>query len=148
FTFPRTMSRFVDSGEYMFHRNLFKLDKRPDRIQVTSSTGGAAIGEGSHWLEGGPPPPTENPGYHSDFVDGYRHPQQLYQRFEEIAEQYPDIAEIIELPYQTHGYQRQAQAIIGGTGPSAVVVNSAAWGHEGGNNITVAFKAQASANLP
>ncbi|QOC91594.1 hypothetical protein [Micromonospora craniellae] len=26
FAFARTMSRFVDSGQYMFHRNLFKLD--------------------------------------------------------------------------------------------------------------------------
>ncbi|HWJ11092.1 MAG TPA: hypothetical protein VNS46_17060, partial [Nocardioides sp.] len=38
----RTMSRFVDSGQYMFHRNLFKLDARPSQIRVTSSTGGVA----------------------------------------------------------------------------------------------------------
>ena len=40
FISARTMSRFVDSGEYMFHRNLFKVSTRPDQIRVTSSTGG------------------------------------------------------------------------------------------------------------
>ena len=88
FGFARTMSRFIDSGEYMFHRNLFKLDARPSQIRVTSSTGGVATGFVSDWLED-VVPLTANPGYKSDFVDGYRHPQQLYSRFEEIAQQYP-----------------------------------------------------------
>ncbi|MCW3819740.1 M14 family metallopeptidase [Micromonospora sp. DR5-3] len=148
FGFARTMSRFVDSGQYMFHRNLFKLDTRPNQIRVTSSTGGAATGYVSNWLEDGPPPLTANPGYQSDFIDGYKHPQQLYSRAEEIARQYPDIAEIVYLPNKTNGYQRKAQATIGGTGQSAVVVSSAAWGHEGGNDITVEFVNRPGANLP
>ena len=44
------MSRFVDSGVYMFHRNLFKVATRPDQIRVTASTGGVAIGKVSDWL--------------------------------------------------------------------------------------------------
>ncbi|MFC0506567.1 M14 family metallopeptidase [Micromonospora costi] len=148
FGFPRTMSRFVDSGQYMFHRNLFKLDARPDQIRVTSSTGGVTTGYVSDWLENAPPPLTANPTYKWDFVDGYKHPQQLYSRAEEIARQYPDIAEIIYLPNKTNGYQRKAQATIGGTGQSAVVVSSAAWGHEGGNDITVEFVDRPGANLP
>lgn len=148
FGFARTMSRFVDSGQYMFHRNLFKLDVRPSRIRVTSSTGGSAVGYVSDWLENGEPPLTDNPNYKWNFVDGYKTPQQLYSRAEEIARQYPDIAEIIYLPHQTNGYQRKAQATIGGTGQSAVVVTSAAWGHEGGNDITVEFVNRPGANLP
>ncbi|MBF9129794.1 chitobiase/beta-hexosaminidase C-terminal domain-containing protein [Plantactinospora sp. S1510] len=148
FGFARTMSRFVDSGQYMFHRNLFKLDARPKQIRVTSSTGGVAIGDVSDWLEDAPPPLTENRGYRSDFVDGYRTPQQLYGRAREIARQYPDIAEIVYLPNKTNGYQRKAQATIGGTGESAVVVSSAAWGHEGGNDITVEFVDRPGASLP
>ncbi|MFJ6164826.1 M14 family metallopeptidase [Micromonospora orduensis] len=144
----RTMSRFVDSGQYMFHRNLFKLDARPSQIRVTSSTGGVATGKVSDWLEDAPPPLTANPSYRSDFVDGYKHPQQLYSRAKEIARQYPDIAEIVYLPNQTNGYQRKAQATIGGTGQSAVVVSSAAWGHEGGNDITVEFVDRPEADLP
>ncbi|MCF0091560.1 M14 family metallopeptidase [Micromonospora sp. MH99] len=148
FGFARTMSRFVDSGQYMFHRNLFKLDARPNQIRVTSSTGGVATGTVSDWLEDAPPPLTANPSYKSDFVDGYRHPQQLYSRATEIARQYPDIAEIVYLPNQTNGYQRKAQATIGGTGQSAVVVSSAAWGHEGGNDVTVEFVDRPGADLP
>ncbi|MDG4827416.1 M14 family metallopeptidase [Asanoa sp. WMMD1127] len=148
FGFARTMSRFVDSGQYMFHRNLFKLDTRPSKIRVTSSTGGVTTGAVSDWLEDAPPPLTDRPGYRSNFVDGYRHPQQLYARAEEIARQYPDIAEIIYLPNRTNGYQRKAQATIGGTGQSAVVVSSAAWGHEGGNDITVEFVDRPGADLP
>ncbi|MEU4397484.1 M14 family metallopeptidase [Micromonospora orduensis] len=148
FGFARTMSRFVDSGQYMFHRNLFKLDARPSQIRVTSSTGGVATGKVSDWLEDAPPPLTANPSYRSDFVDGYKHPQQLYGRAKEIARRYPDIAEIVYLPNQTNGYQRKAQATIGGTGQSAVVVSSAAWGHEGGNDITVEFVDRPGADLP
>jgi len=144
----RTMSRFVDSGQYMFHRNLFKLGARPNQIRVTSSTGGVTTGFVSNWLEDAAPPLTANPGYKSDFIDGYKHPQQLYSRAEEIARQYPKIAEIIYLPNQTNGYQRKAQATIGGTGQAAVVVSSAAWGHEGGNGITVEFVNRPGANLP
>jgi Zinc carboxypeptidase/Chitobiase/beta-hexosaminidase C-terminal domain len=147
FGFPRTMSRFDDSGVYMFHRNLYKLDKRPDRIRVTSSTGGVAIGTVSDWLED-VVPLTAQPGYKSDFVDGYKHPQQLYARFEAIARDYSGIAEMVTLPYRTNGYQRKAQATIGGTGESAVVVSSAAWGQEGGNDITVEFVERPGADLP
>ncbi|MEV6812884.1 M14 family zinc carboxypeptidase [Micromonospora sp. NPDC051296] len=148
FGFTRTMSRFVDSGQYMFHRNLFKLDTRPNQIRVTSSTGGVATGFVSNWLEDGAPPLTANPGYKWDFVDGYKHPQQLYSRAEEIARQYPGIAQIVYLPYETNGYQRKAQATIGGTGQAAVVISSAAWGHEGGNDITVEFVNRPGADLP
>ncbi|HET6548033.1 MAG TPA: M14 family metallopeptidase [Solirubrobacter sp.] len=151
FAFPRTMSRFNDSGVYMFHRNLFKLDQRPSRIRVTSSTGGEAIGAVSDWLED-VTPLTETPGYKSDFVDGYQTPQDVYARFEEIAQEHPDIAEIVTLPNRTNGYQRKAQAIIGGTRDeteqSAVVVSSAAWGHEGGNGITVETVERPGADLP
>ncbi|MBE1489404.1 M14 family zinc carboxypeptidase [Plantactinospora soyae] len=148
FGFARTMSRFVDSGQYMFHRNLFKLDKRPKQIRVTSSTGGVTTGDVSNWLEDAPPPLTANPRYKWDFVDGYKHPQQLFNRAKEIARQYPHIAEIVYLPNKTNGYQRKAQATIGGTGEAAVVVSSAAWGHQGGNDITVEFADRPGANLP
>ena len=144
---PRSMTRFVDSGEYMFHRNLFKLDVRPSQIQVVSSTGGVATGYVSDWL-GDVVPLTANPSYKWDFVDDYKHPQQLYARFEQIAQQYPGIAEIVTLPYKTNGYQRQAQATIGGTGQAAVVITSAAWGHEGGNDITVRFVNPGVASSP
>ena len=122
FAFARGMSRFEDSGEYMFHRNLYKLDRRPSQIRVTSSTGGEATGLVSDWLED-VEPLTDKPGYESDFVDDYKHPQQLYARFEEIAQQYPGIARIVRLPNKTNGYQRKAQATLGSVPSEAVVVS-------------------------
>src|SRR4051794_15628878 len=107
FISARAMSRFVDSGVYMFHRNLFKLSRRPDKIRVSSSTGGVAIGSVSNWLQD-VTPMTATPGYQSNFVDDYKTPQQVYGRFEEIARQYPEIAEIIPLKNKTNGYQRKA----------------------------------------
>ncbi|HWM12554.1 MAG TPA: M14 family zinc carboxypeptidase, partial [Solirubrobacteraceae bacterium] len=147
FAFPRAMSRFVDSGEYMFHRNLFKLDARPSQIRVRSSTGGEAIGTVSDWLED-VEPLTADPDYEWDFVDDYKHPQQLYSRFDEIARQYPNIAQIVRLPNKTNGYQRNAQATIGSVASQAVVVSSAAWGHQGGNDVTVEFVARNGSNRP
>ncbi|HEX5781367.1 MAG TPA: M14 family metallopeptidase [Solirubrobacteraceae bacterium] len=143
----RAMSRFVDSGEYMFHRNLYKLDERPSQIRVESSTGGEAIGPVSDWLQD-VEPLTADPGYQWDFVDDYKHPQQLYSRFEEIARQYPNIARIVRLPNRTNGYQRKAQATLGSTAPQAVVVSSAAWGHQGGNDVTVELVQRSGSNRP
>ena len=143
----RAMSRFVDSGEYMFHRNLFKLDERPSQIRVQSSTGGEAIGPVSDWLQD-VEPLTADPGYQWDFVDDYKQPQQLYSRFEEIARQYPNIARIVRLPNRTNGYQRKAQATLGSTAPQAVVVSSAEWGHQGGNDVTVELVQRSGSNRP
>src|SRR4051794_22444345 len=147
FISARAMSRFVDSGVYMFHRNLFKVATKPSMIRVSSSTGGVTTGKVSQWLQD-VTPLTKLPGYQSDFVNDYKTPQQVYARFEEIAQQYKDIAEIVPLKNKTNGYQRKAQATIGGTGQSAVVMSSAAWGHEGGNDITVEFVDRPGANLP
>ena len=147
FGFARAMTPFVDSGEYMFHRNLFKLDRRPSQIRVTSSTGGVATGVVSDWLEE-VEPLTADPDYRWNFVDDYKHPQQLYSRFQEIARQYPNIARIVRLPNRTNGYQRKAQATLGSVPAQAVVVSSAAWGHEGGNDITVELVQRNGSNLP
>ena len=106
-----------------------------------------ATGKVSDWLED-VTPLTADARLPVDFVDDYKTPQQVYARFEEIAQQYPDIAEIVPLKNKTNGYQRKAQATIGGTGQAAVVMSSAAWGHEGGNGITVEFVNRPGADLP
>ena len=111
-------------------------------------TGGVTDRHGLQLARGRSPPLTANPGYKSDFVDGYKHPQQLYARFEEIAAAVPGHRRDRHLPNKTNGYQRKAQATIGGTGQAAVVVGSAAWGHEGGNDITVEFVDRPGADLP
>ena len=133
------MSAFVDSGVYMYHRILTPVDARPSQVMVVSTFGSTATGYPSDWLY-----PVEalihGEGYRSDFIDGYKDPTQLYARLEQIAEEYPDITEVVTLPHTTNGYRRKAQATMG-SGNSAVVVSSTAWGHEGGNDITVELAA-------
>ena len=72
----------------MFHRNLFRVNERPSQIRVTSSTGGQAVGNVSDWLRD-VTPLTADPNYKWNFVNEYKHPQQLYSRFREIAAQHP-----------------------------------------------------------
>lgn len=132
------MSRFVDSGVYMYHRLLVPVDSRPESVRVASSAGGVDTGEVSQWLDE-VEPLTDDPRYRYDFVDGYMHPTRLYERIEELADEYPGLAEIVTLPFPTNGYRRKAQATVGSTSSSAVVVTSRAWGHEGGNDLSVEF---------
>ena len=87
------------------------------QIRVTSAAPAAsATGNVSDWLADVDAADGQ-PDYKWDFVHEYKHPQQLYARFEEIAQQNPDIAEIVTLPNKTNGYQRKAQATIGGDRP-------------------------------
>jgi hypothetical protein len=84
-------------------------------------------------------------------------PTEVRERFTALAAEFPNISELIPLPYETNGYQRRAQANMAGsttpggtpTGPGStppgsqtgatVVLTSRAWGHEGGNLITAEF---------
>ena len=156
FASPRNMTRFVDSGEYMFHRNLFKVSQRPNQIRVTGLAGttvdGQTTGTVSDWLRD-VTPLTANPNYKWNYVDDYKHPQQLYARFEEIAQQYPDIAEIVDAAEQderlpAQGAWRPSARRTGTAAQAAVVVSSAAWGHEGGNGITVEMVNRPGSDLP
>ena len=158
FVSPRTMSRFVDSGDYMFHRNLFKVDMNnpPKRIRVTSTIDGVTDGADDrqglevarrrHAAHG-------EPELQVRLRRRLQAPAAALRRASRRSpRQYPEIAEIVAMPNKTNGYQRKAQATIGSTtgtaAQSAVVVSSAAWGHEGGNGITVEMVNRPGADLP
>lgn len=136
----QTLGRFVDVGVYMYHRGQARVDERPERIRVTSPHGGSAVAEVTEWL-----PDPDRPGDplpYTDFLNAYMTPGELYDRIHQIADEYPDIAEVIELPHRTNGYRRHAQAILGVSvnGQNAargVVVETLAYGHEGGNDVVV-----------
>ncbi|QUX24667.1 MULTISPECIES: M14 family metallopeptidase [Nocardiopsis] len=136
----QTLGRFVDVGVYMYHRGQAQVQERPDRIRVTGPHGGTAVAEVTEWL-----PDPRGPGDplpYTDFLNAYMTPGELYDRIHQIAEEYPDIAEVIELPHRTNGYRRHAQAILGvsADGRNAdrgVIVESLAYGHEGGNDLVV-----------
>ncbi|MEH1015927.1 M14 family metallopeptidase [Micromonospora sp. CPCC 206060] len=132
----QTISRFVDAGVYLYHRGAATVTTRPDHIRITSPSGDVAVAKVQEWL---PTPGTdpEVPGYQKDFVTSYLTPTELYGRIHQLAAEFPDLAEIVELPYRTNGYRRHAQAVLGTATASRVALDSLAWGHQGGNDLTV-----------
>ncbi|HVM12623.1 MAG TPA: M14 family metallopeptidase [Actinomycetota bacterium] len=143
---PVAMSRFVDSGVYLYHRTQVAVSERPSEVMVVSALGGQATRQVRDWLNA--PPPDPKGDYLWDFISRAMDPTEVYQRIETLAAEYPGIAEIVELPYKTHGYRRPARATLGTTDASRVVVASKAYGHEGGNDIRVSFVNPGAPNHP
>lgn len=157
-----TLSRFVDAGQYLYHRTNqgVRVDAVPDRARITSSAGGSVEGDFEQWL--GPVDGRERPrlpgrqptrgGYETlatGFVDSYIDATQATERIEALAAEFPELSEIIELPYETNGYRRQAIGLIGTTTTDrAVSFRTLAWGHEGGNGATVTTAAPATPDSP
>ena len=139
------LNDFNDAGQYLYHRGTDSVDGRPTSLlTVTSSGGGSAMAAFNEWL------PSRKSGqpYQIDYVDSYMDPTQLYARIESLAAEFPDLAEIIELPNLTNGYRRQAQGMLGDSSSSRVVITSWSWGHEGGNDIIVEAIDPGIANQP
>src|ERR671914_2085901 len=159
-TSPRVMSTNVapdtTPDTYIEHRELVRIGEpgtasppRPTRIRIGSSTGAVKEADVDTWLGGGLPPMSSN--YLKDFTTRYMDPTEVYARFEQLADEFPNISELITLPHKTNGYQRRAQATMAGGTPSgntppgsqqagAVVLTSRAWGHEGGNDVAAEFR--------
>src|SRR5262245_12615582 len=158
---PRTMNLNIDPDTtpdtYVEHRILIRIGDlatttppNPTMIRIGSSTGESTEAPVQIWLGGGLPPMKE--GFLDDFTTRYMDPTEVYARFDELAAEFSDIAEMITLPYKTNGYQRRAQALMAGmtnsaftgnlnaaTAAQAVILTSRAWGHEGGNDLTAEF---------
>src|ERR671915_797917 len=166
---PRTMSVNIDPDTtpdtYIEHRQLVRIGdagttspSAPTRIRIGSSTGESTEADVDVWLGGGLPP--MHSGFLKHFTTRYMDPTEVYARFDALAAEFPNIAELIPLPYETNGYQRKAQATMAGTTPpgntvtggtaqsQAVVLTSRAWGHEGGNDITAEFRNPLNMNAP
>ncbi|HEX5542048.1 MAG TPA: M14 family metallopeptidase [Micromonospora sp.] len=143
----QTISRFVDASVYMYHRGAATVTTRPEYIRITSPTGDVAIAKVQEWLAI-PDENPEGPGYQKDFVTSYLTPTELYQRIHQLAAEFPDLAEIVELPYKTNGYRRKAQVLLGSANANRVGVDSLAWGHEGGNDISVELANPGAASRP
>ncbi len=143
----QNISRFVDAGVYLYHRGAATVDSRPDQIRITSPTGDVVTAKVNDWLpiDGDA---TGGPNYQTDFITSYLTPTELYDRIQALAAEFPQIAEIVELPNQTNGYRRHAQAVLGSSNASRVAIDSLAWGHEGGNEITVALTGPGTADAP
>jgi Zinc carboxypeptidase/Chitobiase/beta-hexosaminidase C-terminal domain len=171
---PRPMNVNIDPDTtpdtYIEHRELVRIGdagtftpRRPDRIRIGSSTGATTEAEVETWLGGGLPPMGDR--FMRDFTTRYMDPTEVYERFDALAAEFPNISQLIPLPNRTNGYQRRAQALMSGTRDSgdeiddetpeellertqAVVLTSRSWGHEGGNNITAEFIHPGQLNAP
>ena len=120
---PRVMNTNIDPDTtpdtYIEHRILIRIGNigegpgAPSRIRIGSSTGASLEGDVSVWLGGGLPPHV--PGYLSDFTTRYMDPTEVRERFRQLAAEFPNLAEIIQVPFKTNGYQRKAQALMQGT---------------------------------
>ena len=127
---PRTMNVNIDvdttPDTYIEHRILVRIGDAgtttpasPTMIRIGSSTGEAKNAPVEPWLDGGLPPmaSTFQTGFHTRYMD----PTEVYARFDELAEEFPNLAEMITLPNKTNGYQRRAQALMAGlTNPAGV----------------------------
>lgn len=147
-----TMSKYTDANQYMYHRVLVRIGALgtttpvPAMVRVASSTGQFSEGNVNAWVDGGLPPLAS--GYLKGFFTHYMDPTEVYQRINSLATEFPNLAEIINLPNLTDGYQRRAMAVMSGTSnplgtpsstASAVYLESKAYGHLGGNSIQAAF---------
>lgn len=143
-----TMRAFVDAGEYLYHRTSggpLPIDAVPEEVTFTSSAGAVLTTPVTEWLG---TPESDPAGYETDFVDSYLNPTQVTERIVDIADDYPEISEIVDLPYKTNGYRAKAQAAIGGPGSaSGLYVTSTDYGHEGGNDLTLQTVAEGT-NAP
>ena len=113
-----SLQRFVDAGVYMYHRRQTSSPIQPDKVQVTSSTGDVVVAQVTEWL---PPDPLQDKDRYQDFVDNYMDPTELYQRINALASEFPNLAEIRNLPFKTNGYRRKAQALLEPPPPMVIV---------------------------
>ncbi|MEV1290374.1 M14 family zinc carboxypeptidase [Micromonospora sp. NPDC049679] len=134
-----TMSRFTDAGAYMYHRfnTPLAVTTAPSSVTVTSSRGGTVTIPVSKWL--GAKRPTPGRHYIADFVDHYMDPTEVTHRITTLAREFPKLAQIVDLPHQTNGYRRAAQAQFGTDPASTFYVSSKAYGSAGGNDVSVAL---------
>ena len=131
-----TMSRFVDAGQYMYHRITVRVTEVPSVVRVVSSAGGEGARPVVEWPSQTAAFPF-TPDLLTGFVARYLDPTETDQVLEDLAAEFPGLCEVIHLPYPTNGYRRQAMGVTGGTGSRAIVWYTYAWGHEGGNDIKV-----------
>lgn len=148
-TRTEALTRVTDSGVYLRHSQTFPVGERPDFVTVERDDENRARIEVEDWPPAAPPLPD---GLQRGFHDEYPDALTIADRMEELADDFPELAEVVEMPFETNGYQRKAQVVLGtdsaGTWSTvttaadrarAIVVTSKAYGQEGGNSIQVAL---------
>ncbi|HZA27476.1 MAG TPA: M14 family zinc carboxypeptidase [Actinomycetota bacterium] len=147
-----TMSKFTDAGQYMYHRILVRIGPAgatspvPFMVQVASSTPASSEKLVTEWVGRDLPPLAD--GYMMEFWTHYADPVEVYDRMDSLAAEFPGLAEIINLPNQTAGYQRKSMAVMAGAGAidaapanasQAVLLIATRYGQSGGNDTQAEF---------
>jgi hypothetical protein len=168
------MGRFIDTDTspdvYMYHRQLIRLTGAAAQIpakdmtvRVASSNGDTDTFKVTEWLGNELPPYTD--GYLKGFFNRYQDPTENRAQLDRLAAEFPNLVTPVNLPNLTNGYQRKAQTFTGvlingapyagqtgtlsGSGTaSAISVTSKAWGHEGGNNLSIELRNPGQASQP
>ena len=148
---------------YMYHRHLVRVSTvEPKTVRVASSAGGTDTATVSEWV--GTTRPPHAAGYQRGFFNRYMDPTEITARFTSLAVEFDGLADIVNLPNLTHGYRRPATTVMGvplgapyagqignfnnAAAQQAVILESLAWGHEGGNDIFATFRNPGAANAP
>lgn len=138
---------YTDAGEYLYHlQEPVPVPDEPVSITVTSSGGGTVSQPVGPWPESEPPVTPE--GYQSGFITQYMTPQDIEERIDRLAEQYPDLLDVIELEDQTQGYRRSALATLADADGNELVVESVAFGSDGGNDLQARVVVPDAADAP
>ena len=119
-----TMSKFNDANLYQYHRTLIRIGTAasnsdpnrpiPSTVRVADAAGNVQAREVREWQGEELPPRVDEYQYAFPFTmeGGYKDPVQVYDQAQALADEFPNIAEIVDLPNLTNGYQRNAQAVL------------------------------------
>ena len=158
-----TQTGLPNNNVYQFHRHLVRVTNvEPERVRVASSAGGVDEAAVSEWV--GTTRPPHAAGYLRGFFMSYMDPTQITDRFVALANEFSNIAEIVNLPNLTNGYRRKAQTVMGvpfgapyagqvgnfsdAAAQQAVILESLADGDEGGNDLFATFLDPGAPNSP
>jgi hypothetical protein len=139
-----TMGKFNDqmngANNYMYHRVLIRIGTAASRsdpskpipafVRVASSTGAVQEREVRPWPGGVLPPRVDEYLYAFPFTfeTGYKDPVQVYEYVSALEDEFDDLADIVDLPHLTNGYQRKAQALLDPPGNRLVIPSGPAAG--------------------
>lgn len=133
-----SLNAFVDVGQYLYHRtsNPVPTSAQPgDEIVISDDDGDSTSAILSDWVPGASGGAGHPDGYQWAFVDGYVDAFQTRAEIRTLAAEFPDLAEIVDLPEDSPGYRRPAMASIGDAGTNENVwAETHVDGHEGGDD--------------
>jgi hypothetical protein len=130
------MSRYNDTDPtpdvYLYHRITVRIGALgstspvPATVKVAASTGAISEAPVNVWNGANLPPMAA--GYLANFWTHYADPTEGKAKINALAAEFPNIAEIVDLPNDTNGYRRKAMAILNGTGAIGTAPATAAQG--------------------